>query len=278
MPKFQLISDCHINFGDLILPGGQYLIMAGDIMEAGHLRIADNAHKDVFLADRYRRFIKEELCKYEKVIYVCGNHEHYSNAYEDTFVRLKAELPENILFLEGESCQIEDVHIFGATLWTDCNRNDPMTHQVISDYMNDFRGDIKREHSVFIKTAYGHGYWTNGFTTQFAANIFKETVKKLDTFCELHKDDKVLVVTHHAPTELSISDEYRSMFHQNGGYHSRLGDFIIDRPCIKTWCHGHVHHFNHYEIGDNCSVISNPRGYYGHEEIANDFTPYEFTV
>ena len=58
--KINLISDTHLNWADLELPGGDILIAAGDIMEAGHFRRADNAKKDTFLADRYRRFIREE--------------------------------------------------------------------------------------------------------------------------------------------------------------------------------------------------------------------------
>ena len=76
-----LISDIHLNFADLTLPGGDVLILAGDAMEAGHLRKADNDKKNTFLADRYRRFINEELIKYRKVIMIAGNHEHYGNQY-----------------------------------------------------------------------------------------------------------------------------------------------------------------------------------------------------
>ena len=68
--NINLISDIHINFEDLILPGGDVLIVAGDAMEAGHLKQADNQKKNTFLADRYRRFINEELVKYRKVIMV----------------------------------------------------------------------------------------------------------------------------------------------------------------------------------------------------------------
>ena len=84
--KIQLISDCHLNWADLELPGGDLLIAAGDIMEAGHLRLADNTRKPEFveIANRYRRFIKEEFSKYKDVIYILGNHEHYNNAYQDT--------------------------------------------------------------------------------------------------------------------------------------------------------------------------------------------------
>jgi hypothetical protein len=36
------------------------------------------------------------------------------------------------------------------------------------------------------------------------------------------------------------------------------------------WVHGHVHAKNDYIVG-NCRVVSNPRGYIGHEVIAEQW-------
>lgn len=277
MTKFNLISDCHLNFGDLELPGGDVLIMAGDILEAGHLRLADNSKKDVFMADRYRRFLNDELKKYSHVIYVCGNHEHYGNVYDDTFVRLRKELPAHAHLLEAESFQIDDVHIFAGTLWTNFHRANPMTIQVVEGAMNDFHVIKVDGDSAKVSTGYGGHYYTNRFTAQLALKIFNDTVGKLKAFCAEHEDDKVLVVTHHSPSELSVADMYKDDHHMNGAYYSRLEELILDRPCIKTWVHGHMHTFNDYKIGE-CRVISNPRGYIGYEVIANSFKPFEFEL
>lgn len=262
----------HINFEDINMPGGDVLIMAGDIMEAGHLRRADNAKKDTFLADRYRRFINEELVKYRHVIYVAGNHEHYGNSYNDTHDRIKRELPDNVRFLEGETFKIEDVNFFGGTLWTDMNKGDPITASTLKQGMADFSGAIKFGDGVRVDTLYGDSYWTNKFTPAYAKGIFHETMEKLKQFVESIPDEKVVVVTHHAPTELSIDPYYKDQYHMNGGYHSRLGDFILDHPNIKVWCHGHMHNFTDYMIGDT-RVLANPRGYKGYEAIADTFDP-----
>jgi hypothetical protein len=64
----------------------------------------------------------------------------------------------------------------------------------------------------------------------------------------------------------------------NGGYHSRLSDFILDHPNIKVWCHGHMHNFTDYMVGDT-RVLANPRGYKGYEAIAETFDPsFNFEV
>jgi Icc-related predicted phosphoesterase len=267
----------HLNFQDIVLPGGDVLIMAGDIIEAGHLRLADNAKKDTFLADRYRRFFSEEMPKYRKVIYVMGNHEHYNNSYDDTDVRIRRELPDNVYFLEQESVQIDDVHFFGATFWTDMNKGDPMSMQIIKQSMSDFKV-IKFGHGIRIDNSAGDTYWTNQFTPAYAASVFKDTVNKLRVFLDEHKDDKVVVVSHHAPTSLSIDPMYKDDHHMNGAYYSDLSNLILDNPQIKTWVHGHMHNQSDYMIGST-RVLTNPRGYAGYETIANTFDPnFSFEV
>ena len=56
----------------------------------------------------------------------------------------------------------------------------------------------------------------------------------------------------------------------NGGYHSDLSEFILDRPGIKLWTHGHTHELFDYMIGST-RIVCNPRGYDGHEDIADNF-------
>ena len=275
--KINLVSDMHINFQDIELPGGDVLVMAGDIVEAGHLRKADNASQNVFIADRYRRFFKEEMPKYRHVVYIAGNHEHYNNSYDDTHDRIRRELPDNVHFLEGEAVKIDDVWFFGGTFWTDMNKGDPITIHTLKNGMMDFKC-IKFGHGVRMDTMYGDSYWTNSFTPAYAKSIFHETVEKLKKFAEEHVDEKIVVVSHHAPTELSIDPFYKDEYHMNGGYHSRLSDFILDHPNIKVWCHGHMHNFTDYMIGDT-RVIANPRGYKGYEAIAETFDPnFNFEV
>jgi Icc-related predicted phosphoesterase len=275
--KINLVSDMHINFQDIQLPGGDVLIMAGDIIEAGHLRLADNAKKNTFIADRYRRFFAEEMPKYKDVIYIMGNHEHYNNSYDDTADRIRRELPDNVHFLEQESVQIDDVHFFGATFWTDMNKGNPTTMNVLKNGMSDFKV-IKFGHGIRMDSLAGDSYWTNQFNPAYAASVFKDTVDKLRVFLDEHKDDKVVVVSHHAPTALSIDPMFKDDHHMNGGYYSDLSELILDHPQIKTWVHGHMHNVSDYMIGST-RVVTNPRGYAGYETIADTFDPgFSFEV
>jgi len=229
------------------------------------------------LADRYRRFINEELVKYRKVIMIAGNHEHYGNQYEDTIPRIKKEMPDNVHYLEAESLQIDDVHFFAGTFWTDMDKKNPIAMSAIKQFMSDF-SVIKHGHSIIVESNYGGKYYTNKFSPAFVADVFKETVGLLKDFLDEHVDDKVVVVSHHAPSPLSINEKYKDEGLINYGYMSDLTEFIMDHPQIKYWVHGHMHDPVDYMI-DGTRVLSNPRGYSGYEEQAEIFNPgFKFTV
>jgi len=276
--KINLISDIHLNFADLILPGGDVLIMSGDILEAGHLRLADNIQKNVFLADRYRRFLSEELVKYNSVLYVLGNHEHYKNDYQNTYDRILKELPNNVHLLEAESIKIDDVYFFGGTFWTDMNKSDPISMNHLTRSMHDFAGGITLGDGIRVDASPNKSYYTSKFTPDYAKSIFHLTVEKCKKFVEEHANDKVVIISHHAPSPQSIHEFYKNDYHMNAGYHSNLDDFILRHPQIKVWTHGHMHDPVDYMIGTT-RILSNPRGYKGHELQADIFDPnFSFEV
>jgi len=264
--KINLISDIHLNCEDLVLPGGDLLIVAGDAFEIGHFRLAENTGRNVFLVDRYKRFINEEFAKYKRVIYICGNHEHYHGYYDTNHEKLQSLLPNNVHYLENQSVEIDGVHFWGATMWTDCHGRNPLTMETVQNGLNDFRL-IKYEHNHR-----RHGYWTNKFSVYDAIQENAYSVQQLKTFLADHKDDKVVVVSHHAPSALSVNEKYKQDFHLNGGYHNHLEDLIMDNPQIKAWVHGHMHDPVDYMIGST-RVLANPRGYAGYEKQAEIFDP-----
>jgi hypothetical protein len=89
---------------------------------------------------------------------------------------------------------------------------------------------------------------------------------------EKHPGKDTVVVTHHAPSYKSVHPHYAHDTHMNGGYASDLSEFILDRPQIKFWTHGHMHDPSDYMIGE-CRVICNPRGYVGYEQRTKEFDP-----
>jgi hypothetical protein len=77
-------------------------------------------------------------------------------------------------------------------------------------------------------------------------------------------------VGHHAPSKGSEHLKYKHDTLMNGAYNSVLDDFIMERPQIKLWTHGHTHEDFDYMIGST-RVVCNPRGYINHEERAETF-------
>jgi len=63
--------------------------------------------------------------------------------------------------------------------------------------------------------------------------------------------------------------QYEDNVMVNGAYSSDLTEFILDRPQIKLWTHGHTHHVFDYMVGST-RIFCNPRGYKDYEGRADD--------
>ena len=267
--RVNVISDLHLEFADLVLPGGDVLILSGDVCEVKNIK-KDHYNPDmVMLAheradrrpDRYIRFFEEECSKYREVIYVLGNHEHYGFRFDKTYNYLKDNIPTNIRLLEKESMEIDGVVFVGGTLWTDLNKNDPITAYTLKNGMNDYRviTNLYKDKGLYYKLTPEYTLDEHNLTKQFISDAVVAA-----------GDKPVVVVTHHSPSKLSIKPRYQGDFHMNGGYSSAMEDFILDRPQIKFWTHGHTHDTFDYMIGE-CRVICNPRGYDAYEDRADRF-------
>lgn len=279
MTKVNVISDIHLEFADLILPGGEILLIAGDACEArkikpemytGVMPRLDKYQGPERRPDRFYRFFREECAKYDQVLYVAGNHEHYGGKFDQTIGILREQLADcNVQILERDAVEIADTLFVGTTLWTDLGLS-PMVEMVVKDSMNDYRSITKKE------------FW-GAQTTQvnFRKLRPEDTVREffkdrdyIDLIAKNNPDRNIVVLTHHAPSHLSIdpmydNDRNREM---NRAYYSDLDQLILDRENIKFWIHGHTHSDHDYMIG-NCRVICHPRGYYGYESIATNYDP-----
>jgi Icc-related predicted phosphoesterase len=90
-------------------------------------------------------------------------------------------------------------------------------------------------------------------------------------------DQRFVVVGHHAPSEQSVAEMYKHDTLMNGNFFSNLEQFILDRPQIELWTHGHMHNPSDYTIGTT-RVVCNPRGYIGHEDRAVNFKLFYFDL
>lgn len=262
--KIKIVSDLHLEFSDIVIPnneGADVLILSGDIMIAEDLYdipspepYAPGGMKDFMSKIKrvasWREFLKRVSNDFPHVIYVAGNHEFYHGKWMRSLEVLAEECAKypNIYFMECGHKKIDDVTFIGGTLWTDMNKGDPLTLHAVRDMMNDFR-IIRKEFEGYTKlkpvdTVVRH----------------KHMLEYIKTVVAEKHDEKFVVVGHHAPSRMSIHEQYKNDFLMNGAYSSDLSDFILDRPQIKLWTHGHTHHPFDYMIGET-RIVCNPRGY-----------------
>jgi len=264
--RIKLVSDLHLEFSDINIQNDQnydVLILSGDIMVAqdlhDHPETSYGMYSDVNLeglgrrqrtALRFRDFLKRCSFQFPHVIYIAGNHEFYHGKWYQGLETLSNECAKfpNIYFLECGSKKIDDVTFIGGTLWTDLNKGDPLTVHAVKDMMNDFR-IIRNDFDGYrcikpLETAQRH----------------RKMLDYIKLVVAEKPDEKFVVVGHHSPSFQSVHESYKTDYLMNGAYHSDLSEFILDRPQIKLWTHGHTHHPFDYMIGET-RVVCNPRGY-----------------
>ena len=274
--RVSVMSDLHIDFADLTLPGGDVLILSGDVCEAKSIKRAmynpdmvllEHERQD-YRPDRYFRFLQEECsAKYRHVIYVMGNHEHYGFQFQKTYHHIKEQLPDNIYILENEVKEIDGVLFMGATLWTDMNNSDGITLYHMKSRMNDYQQITMFNEA---KSAYHKLQPERTVTEHFKTRQYFQ--QQLSENRMTGRNMPVVVCTHHSPSKLSTHPHYADDTIMNGAYSSDLSDFILDNPEIKFWTHGHTHHNFDYMVGST-RIICNPRGYKGYEQQAENFDP-----
>lgn len=266
--KIAIGSDLHLEFGALALstqPHADVLVLAGDVLVAQDL-YKSQRHVEVnprdLLGDTvhararvYRQFLDRVSQKYPHVVYVAGNHEHYYGVWERTHEVIRNELTHypNIHFLENDSWTHQDVTFLGCTLWTDFNRDNPVTRYHCRQNLNDYY-NIRDDNFHRINT--DHTYHSHRYS-----------MKWLDR--EVHRDGKTVVVTHMAPHPLSCHPSYNQDVLSHA-YYSNLDHWMNTITNPLTWIHGHTHYPFDYQVGPH-RVLCNPRGYVG-QDAKSDYT------
>lgn len=272
--KIQIVSDLHLEFEDINIKnehGADVLVLSGDILVADDLHnqpanlswndVQDSGYGRAKRSIRYRDFLGRVSFQFPHVIYVMGNHEHYHGKFDQSKEIILQTLGylniHNVYVLDNDTKDIDGVRFVGGTMWTDCNKGDPLTLYHLEQCMNDFRT---------IRIA-GEGF--KKFLPMRTVKEFTKTRDYIKTVIEGTPEHMpVVVCTHHAPSALSIHPMYANDHLMNGGYHSDLSWLMLDQPKIKLWTHGHMHQCFDYKIGD-ARVVCNPRGYNDENHLFN---------
>jgi 3',5'-cyclic AMP phosphodiesterase CpdA len=271
--KLYVASDIHLEFGDLTLENRDdvdVLILSGDICVAADIGRPDpNNILEGSRSNRVRDFFRRVSCDFPEVVYIMGNHEHYHGDFAKTQSQLQdmfvAEGLGNIHLLEKSTWQYQDYWFIGGTLWTDFNSRDALTLYHSKSMMNDFRG-VKNSHVPFYKFIPEHALEDHMRMKNYIATVID------NRRAQGERSDRVIVVGHHAPSQLSVHEKYQGNDIMNGCYRSNMEEFILDRPEICLWTHGHTHEDFDYMIGTT-RVVCSPRGYIHYESRADTWQP-----
>lgn len=210
-------------------------------------------------------WMKKLSRQFKYVVFVLGNHDYWSQnlLYEPGKVwdELQEQKLDNVYMLEKLHVELDQVKFVGATLWTDLNRCDPLITGQARTIMNDYQ---------YIRT--GHDYRRmqamDTYESHMNAKRYIFANAKRD-----YPEQKVVVVTHMAPSYQSIHSKFRDYesMKANFFYYSDLERRIRDDGReIDYWMHGHVHMQADYKLDPNVRVLCNPRGYPAED---TDFDP-----
>jgi len=184
------------------------------------------------------------------ILYVPGNHEFYGRDIEETksLMRLMAQETGVILLDDAEYIfgGLGGVRFLGTTLWTDFKLfGEPFQKTAMIEgqkYLNDF--------STIHYGRLGH------FSPMHSVELHERSLAWLQAKLDEPFEGKTVVISHHLPSEKSVSDRF-------------IGSTI--NPCFASnldgmfgkmdlWIHGHTHDSKDYEAGGT-RVICNPLGY-----------------
>lgn len=188
------------------------------------------------------------------VLYVNGNHEAYGKNLEDMQSEIAAAcaLTSNVHFLDCGEYVHENVRFLGATLWTDFRLFGDESRQ---SSMQDAEAEMTDYKRIRLAKK-GYRKLRAADTAQLHSSHKSWLQKKLDE----PVNGQTVVVTHMAPSFLSVSDEYANA-PASAAYASRLDELASK---ANLWVHGHMHESVDYTIG-KCHVVCNPCGYKGRD-------------
>lgn len=233
--RLQYVSDLHLeinqilNYESLVRPIAPYLALVGDI---GHIQ-----------TNNYKPFFDYVSNEFEKVFYVPGNHEYYSNPPTkitpvSTLYQLNYQMKnlcdsyKNIHYLYRDTYKLDDfnVGIIGAPLWT--------------PYFSSYNIYISNNMTI---------------TSDYANYLHQLDITHIDDKCRKFRNTntKTIVLTHFLPSFSLISEKYKN--YPNKQNFASNSDFLFKYP-INAWIYGHTHQASR-QIINKILFATNPYGY-----------------
>ena len=204
------------------------LVLAGDICSKMNTLVA---------------FISQVESRFQKVIYVPGNHEYYGSemcAWNREFRALASTKLTNTYYAAGDVKlqQIGGVDFIFGTLWADGGRS-YREEQSVASAVADFR---------YITMDY------RPFKVVDMQILHRYQISEIEHLLD-RSVNKTVVITHHLPSYRLCHPRFGT--EHNGGFASD-SDQILN--LANYWIHGHTHDTIDSMLGST-RVVANPAGY-----------------
>jgi len=254
--KIQIVSDLHLEFNENyktifneLKPCADILVIAGDLSPfKGH----DSLY---YYIEKYNteRFIEWAKPQWKKIIRVTGNHEYWRTPiYNETYTHTD----ENFTTLSQGVVEFGDVTFICATGWGTFKESDEpflerlsfIDYELVENMDYKMYRDLGRQHRKFIM----------------------DNVEKAS--------GKVVIVTHHMPSEQLIDKEFKCYKDSNPFFAMDYDDYLLEnQDKIDCWIYGHSHRFRDKDI-NGVRTIRNPFAYprermlHGNKVYKSNFT------
>jgi len=253
--KIQILSDLHREYPTGEFDGREIKIRAAMKNTVADVTVlAGDTHtkgRGIELAARY--------WPNRPVVMVCGNHEFYGKVYPNHIKRLQAMAAEypNVHFLENEVVEIGGVVFLGCSLWTDGKLWEAGPHAGLYSHFETML-ELMHGMSDYSNITFFDGRRHRALKPTDMIQVHLASVRWLKEQFEAYRGRKIVVVTHHAPSFLSVPETYKQDI-LSAAYASHLDD-LVEASGARLWIHGHNHGPADYMIGET-RVVCNAKGY-----------------
>lgn len=235
--KILTVSDLHLDASrmDISPCGADLVILAGDIT----------------FEDYNWDWLLNKL-NGAKIIFVPGNHDFDNRDYqklEEQTNDIFKDYEYGAYYLNNKSLIIDGIKFIGTTLWSDFSFG---TSHLTEKMKNDI-ASLMSSHVKYIT------YNNRPMNYLDIIEEHKKSRKFLEYELKNNRQSDIVhtqfVITHFAPHEKSISEQYK--LHHNC-YH--ITDLSYLMGLSDFWLHGHMHDSFNYNI-EGTKVFCNPRGF-----------------
>ena len=250
--KVQYASDLHLEFYD-----NSVFMARGPLRVAGDVLVLAGDTLPLREFDTYKQHRFFDWCSknFKETFLVPGNHEYYRDdvaLYPDSWER---ELRENVRMCENRSVVVDGTEFILSTLWS---------HIPMSDWLK-----LKKGMSDFTLIRASDG----PFTASTYNALHERDLGFIKKAVSESKAERKVVVTHHVPSRLLVSPEFRGSSLESG-FTVDLTDYI-ESSGVDLWVYWHSHRSIDKLIG-RTRVVSNQIGYVAYGEYGKNFSGDRF--